>query len=54
MQKVEKVAQLSAQLMNIRLPPEEQAKLAKDELFDMSEGVEEGLNWLYAPGDESV
>lgn len=54
MKKVEKVAKLSMQLMNMRLPAEEQAKLAKDELFDMSGGVELGLTWLYAPTDEDV
>ena len=50
MEKVAKVAKLSNQLLNIRLPPAEKEKLPKDELFDLSGTKEEQdarLNWLY-------
>ena len=52
--KLEKVAQLSVQLMNARLPPEEQAKLPPDMVFDFMTDEEEGLrrfDWLYGKQD---
>ena len=54
MEKVEKVAKLSVQLLNVRLPPEQQAKLPKDLVFDLSGSLEEQedrLRWLFAPAD---
>jgi len=49
--RVEQISQLSVQLMNMRLPPEEQAKLASDQLFPLTGSEEERfgrLDWLYA------
>nr|POE47947.1 fad-dependent urate hydroxylase [Quercus suber] len=43
---VDKVRQLSVQLMNLRLPPEARAKLPKDEVFDLDDNVEEKWEWL--------
>ena len=50
--RVDRVANLSIQLMNSRLPPEERAKLSPDLVYDLSGAQEdqvERLRWLFAP-----
>ncbi|KAK4496531.1 hypothetical protein PRZ48_012511 [Zasmidium cellare] len=45
-ERIAKVQKLSLQLMNARLPPQEQAKLPKDQVFDF-ESQGNDLKWLF-------
>lgn len=54
-ERISLVAQFSLQLLNLRLPPEAQAKLPKDQVFGLSggQGTRERLKWLFGEGQAS-